>query len=157
MACFRNHGDNALHMLCMGVISSGNTFICVFFFFLILIASIMRSLKSLFVSSQYVITSEQGMLQHAIDQLKKIPLKEQRGPQERLHLKSLLSKVEVEGGSQSFSFLPSFLLPIQKWADKQLGDYHLHFAEVGFLQTCQFYGLLIVFDNSSKSMCLIWH
>ncbi|KAH9752316.1 protein unc-13-like [Citrus sinensis] len=78
---------------------------------------------------QYVITSEQGMLQHAIDQLKKIPLKEQRGPQERLHLKSLLSKVEVEGGSQSFSFLRSFLLPIQKWADKQLGDYHLHFAE----------------------------
>lgn len=78
---------------------------------------------------QYVITSEQGMLQHAIDQLKKIPLKEQRGPQERLHLKSLLSKVEVEGGSQSFSFLRSFLLPIQKWADKQMGDYHLHFAE----------------------------
>lgn len=78
---------------------------------------------------QYVITSEQGMLQHAIDQLKKIPLKEQRGPQERLHLKSLLSKVEAEGGSQSFSFLRSFLLPIQKWADKQLGDYHLHFAE----------------------------
>lgn len=78
---------------------------------------------------QYVITSEQGMLQHAIDQLKKIPLKEQRGPQERLHLKSLQSKVEGEEGSRSLSFLHSFLLPIQKWADKQLGDYHLHFAE----------------------------
>lgn len=70
------------------------------------------------------------MLQHAIDQLKKIPLKEQRGPQERLHLKSLHSKVEGEEGSRSLTFLQSFLLPIQKWADKQLGDYHVHFAEV---------------------------
>lgn len=144
-----------MHYTCYAWVLFRQVTLSYVFFFLTLIASITRSLKSLFVSSQYVITSEQGMLQHAIDQLKKIPLKEQRGPQERLHLKSLLSKVEVEGGSQSFSFLRSFLLPIQKWADKQLGDYHLHFAEVGFLQTCQFYGLLIVFDNSSKSMCLI--
>lgn len=70
------------------------------------------------------------MLQHSIDQLKKIPLKEQRGPQERLHLKSLLSKVEGEEGSWSLPFLQSFLLPIKNWADKQLGDYHVHFDEV---------------------------
>ncbi|GFP93431.1 hypothetical protein PHJA_001487500 [Phtheirospermum japonicum] len=38
---------------------------------------------------QFVMTGEQDVLQHAIDQLKRIPLKEQRGPQERLHLKSL--------------------------------------------------------------------
>ncbi|KAF5735316.1 hypothetical protein HS088_TW15G00818 [Tripterygium wilfordii] len=74
---------------------------------------------------QYIITSERGMLQHAIEQLKKIPSWELRGPQERLHLKSLHSKVEGE----EFSFLRSFLSPIQKWADKRLGDYHLHFAE----------------------------
>nr|KJB60294.1 hypothetical protein B456_009G298800 [Gossypium raimondii] len=78
---------------------------------------------------QYVITSEQGILRHAIDQLKKIPLKEQRGPQERLHLKSLHVRVDGEEGSRDVSFLQSFLSPIQKWADKQLGDYHLIFAE----------------------------
>lgn len=64
-----------------------------------------------------------------MEQLQKIPLKEQRGPQERLHLKGLHSKVE-QGGFRELSFLQSFLLPIQKWADKQLGDYHLLFAEV---------------------------
>ncbi|XP_043719972.1 protein unc-13 homolog [Telopea speciosissima] len=78
---------------------------------------------------QFVVIGEQGLLQHVIGQLKKIPLKEQRGPQERLHLKSLRSKVEGEGGFREWTFLQSFLLPIQKWADKQLEDYHLHFAE----------------------------
>ncbi|KAF8403659.1 hypothetical protein HHK36_011763 [Tetracentron sinense] len=78
---------------------------------------------------QFVITGEQGILQLAIEHLRKIPLKEQRGPQERLHLKSLRSKVEGEEGFQDLNFLQSFLSPIQKWADKQLGDYHVHFAE----------------------------
>ncbi|KAJ7949378.1 DUF810 domain-containing protein [Quillaja saponaria] len=75
---------------------------------------------------QYVITSEQGILLHAIEQLKKIPLMEQRGQQERIHLKSLHCKVE---GERDMSFLQSFLTPILKWADKQLGDYHLNFNE----------------------------
>lgn len=70
------------------------------------------------------------MLQHVIEQLNKIPLKEQRGPQERLHLRSLYSKVDVGGALRDISFLQSFLLPIKKWADKRLGDYHLHFSEV---------------------------
>lgn len=74
-------------------------------------------------------TSEQGILQHAMEQLTKIPLKEQRGPQERSHLNSLHSKFE-QGGFRDLSFLQSFLSPIQRWADKQLGDYHLQFAEV---------------------------
>ncbi|KAI3445159.1 hypothetical protein Pfo_001824 [Paulownia fortunei] len=78
---------------------------------------------------QFVITSEQDILQHAIDQLKRIPLKEQRGPQERLHLKSLSCRVQTEKGFQELTFLQSFLLPIQKWADTRLTDYHLHFAE----------------------------
>ena len=67
-------------------------------------------------------------MQHAIEQLKKIPLKEQRGAQERMQLKNLLTK--VEGESREVSFLQAFLLPIKKWADKHLGDYHLRFAEV---------------------------
>ncbi|WJX87292.1 Protein unc-13 [Trifolium repens] len=75
---------------------------------------------------QYVITREHGILLHALEQLNKIPLMEQRGQQERLHLKSLRSKVE---GERDMSFLQAFLTPIQKWADKQLGDYHLHFSE----------------------------
>ncbi|CAI0474128.1 unnamed protein product [Linum tenue] len=74
---------------------------------------------------QFVITKELGVLQHAIEQLNRIPLREQRGPQERLHLKSLSSRVD----GQELSFLQSFLSPIQKWADKRLGDYHLHFSE----------------------------
>ncbi|KAJ8573055.1 hypothetical protein K7X08_009566 [Anisodus acutangulus] len=78
---------------------------------------------------QFVITGEQMILQYVIEQLKKIPLKEQRGPQERMHLKSLHSRVEVEKGFQELTFLQSFLLPISKWADKQLGDYHLNYAE----------------------------
>ncbi|KAK9682773.1 hypothetical protein RND81_10G095200 [Saponaria officinalis] len=78
---------------------------------------------------QSVVTGEKRMLQHAIEQLKKVPLKEQRGPQERLHLKSLESKIESESGSESASFLQAFLVPIQRWADRQLADYHLHFAE----------------------------
>lgn len=79
---------------------------------------------------QFVITGEQRILQYVIEQLKKIPLKEQRGPQERMHLKSLHSRVEIEKGFQELTFLQSFLLPISKWADKQLGDYHLNYAEV---------------------------
>ncbi|XP_061348884.1 protein unc-13 homolog isoform X2 [Gastrolobium bilobum] len=75
---------------------------------------------------QYVITSEQGVLLHAIEQLKKIPLMEERGQQERSHLKSLRSKVE---GERDMSFLQSFLTPIQRWVDKLLGDYHMHFNE----------------------------
>ncbi|KAL0464252.1 UNVERIFIED_CONTAM: protein unc-13 [Sesamum latifolium] len=78
---------------------------------------------------QFVMTGEQDILQHAIDQLKRIPLKEQRGPQERLHLKSLSCRVQSEKGFQELTFLQSFLLPIQKWADARLTDYHLHFAE----------------------------
>jgi len=76
---------------------------------------------------QYVITREHGVLLHALEQLNRIPLMEQRGQQERLHLKSLRSKVE---GEQDLSFFQSFLTPIQRWTDKQLGDYHVHFNEV---------------------------
>lgn len=78
---------------------------------------------------QFVFTGEQGLLKVVIDHLRKIPLKEQRGPQERLHLKSLLSSVDAEGSYQDFTFFQSFLSPIQKWVDKKLNDYHVHFSE----------------------------
>ncbi|XP_062193988.1 protein unc-13 homolog isoform X2 [Phragmites australis] len=78
---------------------------------------------------QFVFTGEQGLLKVVIDHLRKIPLKEQRGPQERLHLKSLRSSVDAEGSYQDFTFFQSFLIPIQKWMDKKLNDYHLHFSE----------------------------
>lgn len=98
--------------------------------FTILFINVVTILITFLESWQYAITNEEGILQHAIEQLKKIPLKEQRGPQERLHLKSLQSKVGRGEGFQDSSFLYSFLSPIQKWADKKLGDYHLHYSEV---------------------------
>ncbi|CAI9292987.1 unnamed protein product [Lactuca saligna] len=78
---------------------------------------------------QFVMTREHALLRHAIEQLHKVPLKEERGPQERMHLKTLFCKYESEEGSQELSFIQSFIIPIQKWADKQLTDYHLHFPE----------------------------
>ncbi|KAI4370470.1 hypothetical protein MLD38_018823 [Melastoma candidum] len=78
---------------------------------------------------QHVMTNEQDMLKHALQQLKKIPVKEERGPQERLHLKSLDSRIELGDGFQDVFFLQSYLQPIQKWADKRLTDYHKHFTE----------------------------
>ncbi|KAF0915824.1 hypothetical protein E2562_039125 [Oryza meyeriana var. granulata] len=78
---------------------------------------------------QFVFTGEQGLLKAVIEHLRKIPLKEQRGPQERLHLKSLRSSVDAEDSYQDFTFFQSFLSPVQKWVDKKLNDYHLHFSE----------------------------
>ncbi|CAM0906229.1 unnamed protein product [Alopecurus aequalis] len=78
---------------------------------------------------QFVFTGEQGLLKAVIEHLRKIPLKEQRGPQERLHLKSLRSSVDSDDSCQDFTFFQSFLSPVQKWVDKKLNDYHLHFSE----------------------------
>ncbi|XP_072998980.1 protein unc-13 homolog isoform X2 [Typha latifolia] len=84
---------------------------------------------------QFVITGEQEILQFVIEHLRKVPLKEQRGPQERLHLKSLRCSVEVKESHQNFTFFQSFLFPIKKWADKMLEDYHLHFSEGSSVMT----------------------
>ncbi|VAH01237.1 unnamed protein product [Triticum turgidum subsp. durum] len=78
---------------------------------------------------QFVFTGEQGLLKVVIEHLRKIPLKEQRGPQERLHLISLRSSVDADDSCQDFTFFQSFLSPVQKWVDKKLNDYHLHFSE----------------------------
>ncbi|XP_078152994.1 plant/protein (DUF810) isoform X1 [Carex rostrata] len=80
---------------------------------------------------QFVITGEQSLLPLVIEHLRKVPLKEQRGPQERLHLKALKCSVEGEEGRyQDYMFFQSFLSPVQKWVDKMLNDYHLHFSEM---------------------------
>ncbi|VAH01238.1 unnamed protein product [Triticum turgidum subsp. durum] len=81
---------------------------------------------------QFVFTGEQGLLKVVIEHLRKIPLKEQRGPQERLHLISLRSSVDADDSCQDFTFFQSFLSPVQKWVDKKLNDYHLHFSEMLF-------------------------
>ncbi|XP_042446950.1 protein unc-13 homolog [Zingiber officinale] len=78
---------------------------------------------------QFALTGEQKLLQLVIQHLRKIPLKEQRGPQERLHLKSLCCSIESENGWGDLTFFNSFLLPIKKWVDKKLSDYHLQFSE----------------------------
>ncbi|GAB2213593.1 hypothetical protein Drorol1_Dr00017903 [Drosera rotundifolia] len=83
---------------------------------------------------QFVITSAKPMMQHAIDQLKRIPLQDQLSPQERLHLRSLKSTLLDDESSQRFSFLQAYLIPIWKWADKQLGDYHIHFLEASQME-----------------------
>jgi hypothetical protein len=83
-------------------------------------------------ATQFVFTGEQGLLKVVIEHLRKIPLKEQRGPQERLHLKSLRSSVDADDSCQDFTFFQSFLSPVQKWVDKKLNDYHVHFSEVCF-------------------------
>ncbi|KAJ1692321.1 hypothetical protein LUZ63_009019 [Rhynchospora breviuscula] len=80
---------------------------------------------------QFVITGEQSLLPLVIEHLRKVPLKEQRGPQERLHLKSLKCSVEGEEGRyHDYTFFQSFLSPVQRWVDKMLNDYHLHFSEM---------------------------
>lgn len=84
---------------------------------------------------QFAITGEETLLPVVIKHLRKIPLKEQMGPQERLHLKSLCCLHEWDGRSQKLTFLQSFLFPIQGWADKKLGDYHLHFSEGSSIMT----------------------
>ncbi|KAL4203380.1 hypothetical protein AMTRI_Chr01g103720 [Amborella trichopoda] len=78
---------------------------------------------------QFVITGEPNMLQLAAEQMKRISLREQRGSQERMYLRNLRCSVECEEGSRELTFMQSVLLPIQKWINKRLEDYHVHFAE----------------------------
>ncbi|KAG6406216.1 hypothetical protein SASPL_133815 [Salvia splendens] len=132
----RNHGDNPLYVLCMGAISAVSHCLDS------MLATLMFAAVTPYVCgttpdrkwdlngrglrliNMFVITGEEDVLQHSINQLKRIPLKEQRGPQERLHLRSLTCRVQTEKGFEDLTFLQSFLIPIQKWA-----DYHLHFPE----------------------------
>lgn len=79
---------------------------------------------------QYVLTGEPGLLEHATHQMKRIASDSQRSTQERFYIKGLKSTVEGPEGPQELSYVQSVLMPIKQWADKQLQDYHQHFAEV---------------------------
>jgi hypothetical protein len=72
-------------------------------------------------------------LQHATHQMKRIASDSQRSTQERFYIKGLRSIVEGPDGPHEFSYVQSVLIPIKQWADKQLQDYHLHFADVRVL------------------------
>jgi len=78
---------------------------------------------------QYVLTGESALLQHATHQMKRIASDSQRSTQERFYIMGLRSIVEGPDGPHEFSYVQSVLIPIKQWADKQLQDYHLHFAD----------------------------
>eukprot|EP00249_Psilotum_nudum_P007988 c20960_g1_i1 orf=699-4043(-) len=78
---------------------------------------------------QFVLTGELDLLQHAVLEMKRIASDGQRSPQERFYMKGLRIAVEGSGGMQELTFMQSLLGPIKEWADKRLGDYHLHFPE----------------------------
>lgn len=78
---------------------------------------------------QFVLTGESDLLRHATQQMKRIALDGQRSAQERQYLKSLCCSVENGDGHKELSFVEAILIPIKKWTDKRLGDYHTHFHE----------------------------
>ncbi|KAG0604223.1 hypothetical protein M758_10G154400 [Ceratodon purpureus] len=78
---------------------------------------------------QHVLTGEPALLQLAAQQMKRIPSDSQRSTQERFYVKGLRAVVEGPDGPQELSYIQSVLMPIKQWADKQLQDYHLHFAD----------------------------
>lgn len=78
---------------------------------------------------QFVLTGEEGLLQHAALQMKRIAADGQRSPQERFYMKSLRSYKDGKDGAQELTFVESVLGPIRQWVDKRMEDYHLHFAD----------------------------
>ena len=44
-------------------------------------------------------------------------------------MKSICCSVENGDGHKELSFVQSILIPIKKWTDKRLGDYHTYFHE----------------------------
>lgn len=79
---------------------------------------------------QHVLTGEPALLQLAAQQMKRIASDSQRSTQERFYVKGLRALVEGPDGPHELSYVQSVLMPIKQWADKQIEDYHLHFADV---------------------------
>lgn len=75
-------------------------------------------------------TGEPALLQLAAQQLKRIASDSQRSTQERFYVKGLRAVVQGPDGPHELSYVQAVLMPIKQWADKQLQDYHLHFADV---------------------------
>eukprot|EP01018_Ginkgo_biloba_P012594 Gb_03723 [translate_table: standard] len=78
---------------------------------------------------QFVLTGESALLQRATQQMKRIALDGQRSAQERLYMKSLRCSVQSDDGHRELTFVQSFMLPIRKWCDRRLRDYHLQLSE----------------------------
>lgn len=87
-------------------------------------------LTSGFFKLKFVLTDEEGLLQHASLQMKRIAADGQRSPQERFYMKSLRSCRESVDGPKELTFVESVLGPIKQWVDKRMEDYHVHFADV---------------------------
>lgn len=77
-----------------------------------------------------MLTGEGGLLQHAIQQMKRIASDAQRSAMERAYMQCLRATVEVSDGPKVYSFVQSVLTPIKLWADRRLDDYHSHFSDV---------------------------
>ncbi|KAH9315987.1 hypothetical protein KI387_024614, partial [Taxus chinensis] len=78
---------------------------------------------------QFVLTGESGLLQHATQHMKRIAFDGQRSTQERLYMKNLRCSLDNVDGYQELTFVQSVLIPIKKWTDKRLVDYHANFPE----------------------------
>lgn len=78
---------------------------------------------------QHVLTGEPALLQHAAQQMKRIASDSQRNTQERFHVKGVRASMDGFDGPPELSYVKSVLVPIKQWADKQLRDYHLQFAD----------------------------
>lgn len=62
--------------------------------------------------------------------MKRIASDSQRNTQERFHVKGVRASMDGFDGPPELSYVKSVLVPIKQWADKQLRDYHLQFADV---------------------------
>ncbi|KAL3689134.1 hypothetical protein R1sor_015443 [Riccia sorocarpa] len=78
---------------------------------------------------QYVMTGEEALLQYATQQMKKIDSDAQRSAQERAYLRNLRCSVEDGDTRKDLSYVQAVLVPIKRWADKQLEDYHARFSD----------------------------
>ncbi|KAI5083096.1 hypothetical protein GOP47_0002839 [Adiantum capillus-veneris] len=83
---------------------------------------------------QFVLTGEEGLLQHASLQMKRIAADGQRSPQERFYMKTLRSCREGPDGTEDLTFVESVLGPIKQWVDKRMEDYHMHFTDVSKME-----------------------
>ncbi|KAH7421986.1 hypothetical protein KP509_13G084700 [Ceratopteris richardii] len=83
---------------------------------------------------QFVLTGENGLLEHASLQMKRIATDSQRSPQERFYMKTLRSSKEGPEGGQELTFVESILGPIKQWVDKHMEDYHAHFTDASGME-----------------------
>lgn len=109
-----------------------------------------------FLWLQHVLTGEPALLQLAAQQMKRIASDSQRSTQERFYVKGLRAVVEGPDGPQELSYVQSVLMPIKRWADKQLQDYHLHFADVRAPdRTSELRLFRVVFMRTTETWCVL--